>query len=206
MGPLPSPDDAPDPAPDDAQAHSLIATLLHRSGRPDAALAEYDRALDADPEHLPARFDRALLLYSLRRNEGANEMAALIDHARFEELLRADARAIRAYHYLAAARLRSRLPTEAVRAAEAGAARARLILKPNSPLVADSDYVLSRSLAASASYGGPEGLIECAAESFGHASRAEPGRFDHHFANDPAFDGARERITALLGLRPGSAP
>ncbi len=119
---LPSPDDAPDPAPDDAQAHSLIATLLHRSGRPDAALAEYDRALDADPEHLPARFDRALLLYSLRRNEGANEMAALIDHARFEELLRADARAIRAYHYLAAARLRSRLPTEAVRAAEAGAA------------------------------------------------------------------------------------
>lgn len=66
-------------APTDPQLNTNYANLLDAMGDPQTALAHYDRAIAADPRFLDARFNRAILLQKLGRNEEAlAEIDALI--------------------------------------------------------------------------------------------------------------------------------
>jgi len=58
-------------APNDAGAWNLKASVAHVSGNAEAALADYGKALDLNPEHLDARIGRAGLLMDLKRHQEA---------------------------------------------------------------------------------------------------------------------------------------
>lgn len=70
----------------DASAWNLLAAGEEEQGRFAAALAGYDSARRVDPRHVPARFNKALLLRRLERfREAADELAEVLaldpDHA-----------------------------------------------------------------------------------------------------------------------------
>ncbi len=90
---------------EDADFRTFLAERYFQQGRISDALAQYEAVLDKFPDHLRARYGRALMRRSLRKAGTDREFAALIDHPRFVELLHEDANAIRAFHYVASDRL-----------------------------------------------------------------------------------------------------
>ncbi|HWE36671.1 MAG TPA: protein kinase [Isosphaeraceae bacterium] len=99
--------------PVDARARYLRGRRLEAIGRVDAALAEFDRILETDPDDLDTRFARALLL--VRRGgpraggpldpEAARALDELIEHPRLDELLGREPLALRTFHLAARDRL-----------------------------------------------------------------------------------------------------
>lgn len=88
-------------ASDDPEARTLQAAGMAWDSRHSEAVAEYDRVLRADPDHLRARFQRATELRRLHPGSAIEEFAALIDHPRFEEVFHQQPTALRAFHYVA---------------------------------------------------------------------------------------------------------
>lgn len=199
-GPIPE-------ATEDVDIQALIAGQLHRAGRTDAALAAYDRVLAADPDHLSARYGRASLLRSQRRNEGASEFAVLIEHPRFEELIRLDPTMLRAIHMVVRYRLLEGAVAEARRLAERALRLARELGPPGgpeSPLVAESKYYLARVLVQGAAE--PSGCAIEVADLLEQAGRANPDILHKWFPRDRSFDAARPAIVArLAALREAEA-
>lgn len=62
-------------SPKDATAHMLYAMLLHSTSHQKQALAQYRKALEAEPNHVQARYNLGLLLVELEEYEEANEIA-----------------------------------------------------------------------------------------------------------------------------------
>ncbi len=87
--------------PDDYDHRAVLAASLAHDHRTAEALSEFDRVLEADPDHLRARYQRAVELYKDDRGAAIPEFASLIDHPRLEELFREEPAAIRAFHYVA---------------------------------------------------------------------------------------------------------
>ena len=90
-----------DDDPRDHGTRTILAALIGLADRPTEALAEYDKVLKSDPEHLLARYQRALLIHHTSPREALAEYSALIEHPRFEELFAEQPGAIRAFHYVA---------------------------------------------------------------------------------------------------------
>lgn len=72
-------------APGSADAHHLLGLATWRSGDPEAAIDVLDRAISLDPDHGPARANRALVSLALGRTERAEadlrRAIALLPHA-----------------------------------------------------------------------------------------------------------------------------
>ena len=62
-------------SPKDATAHMLYAMLLHSTNHQKQALTQYRKALEAEPNHVQARYNLGLLLVELEEYEEANEIA-----------------------------------------------------------------------------------------------------------------------------------
>ena len=71
----------------DPEARAALARGLRDRGQFREALVEIDKALAIGPEDMYNRLTRALILNKLKDPAGAEEMALIADHPKFEELL-----------------------------------------------------------------------------------------------------------------------
>src|SRR5262249_55416460 len=106
--------------PEDVDVRLLLAVRLEEAGRTELAVAELDTAVERNPDCLPARYDRAWLRRKLGHIEAEHDVAFLVAHPRFEDLLRESSDAIRAFHFTSRSLLREGRVAEAVQAARRG--------------------------------------------------------------------------------------
>ena len=206
---------AVDNDPGDHDGRAILAAIIALQGRTAEALSEYDRVLEADPEHLRARYQRALQLHRLDPEGAIAEYAALIDHPRFEELFREQPSAIRAFHYLATDLLNRGKVAEGLEIADRALAQVdrsrslrdetirarqnignRLDLFPRG----ETYYLLARlhAVAARKERGELDRAVAYLDRSF-----TVSGTFrDNWFANDRLFDGWRDEIGRRMNLGP----
>ncbi len=135
---------AVDPA--NPEARLVEANTLAGSGRLAEAVDRLDAVLRDRPEHLLARYNRAIYLRRLGRPETLAEYEAVIADPRFEELYREQPGAIQTFWVLAEDLIGLGRLDDAVAVAERGLAESeRTGLYP-----AESQYCLARARAASA--------------------------------------------------------
>ena len=82
------------------RSKTWLADSLKLSGREAEAVDLYRAAIGDDPSHLAARLQMAIELARVGRPEGYLELAALVDHPRFEEIYRDRPDGFRAFVYL----------------------------------------------------------------------------------------------------------
>lgn len=191
-----------DPTPAVAEAarpQALLAARLEREGRVEDALAAYDRAVQLDPEDLRARVGRAHLLMRERRNEARSEMADLVEHPRFEELVRQDPPTLRVFLYLVEFRLRGGDSAEAL-ALSGRALRLATSLDASRPLVpyliAEAQYARARALARGAA--DDPRRAQDAADLLRAAGKVDGKFLTDYFPRDDLFNAGRGPIEALL--------
>ncbi len=118
------------------QANALAATPSRR----DEALPLLDAVLREQPNHLPARYNRAIILREAGRPEALAEYQAVVDDPRFEEIYREQPGAIWAFAVIANDLINLGRVDEALTFAERGLAESeRTGLRP-----ADAHYALAR--------------------------------------------------------------
>jgi tetratricopeptide (TPR) repeat protein len=132
--------------PGDIAARSLLAARLQTAGYFDAALEEFDDVLEMNPDYLPARYSRAVLLRELQRDEAEREFSSLVEHPYLEALLREAPLTIRIFHHNSSDHLLHGRLQEAERVAKQGLANAVRLKK----LRAESHYALARVYAVGA--------------------------------------------------------
>ncbi|MDB5352822.1 MAG: serine/threonine protein kinase [Planctomycetota bacterium] len=184
-----------------ANIQALIAAQFERAGQTEKALEAFDRTIAGDPEHLWARHERARLLLSLRRNQGMNDMAAVVAHSRFEELVREQESVLCSVFYVVNWHLRMGATREARELAERALALSLNLREsglPESPMVAESRYALARTLAPDI-HAHPE-LVNRAADYLFLAGLTDTRLIDDRFGRDSIFDTARGPIVARLNF------
>jgi len=181
-----------DADPDDHRVRYELVRRLDNAGRAEDALAQCDAILAVDRDHLRARFYRATLLMKRGRGGAIPEFAAIVRHPRFEEFLRGNAVAIRAYHYLSRDHLDRGEVGQALDVARRGLAQAERFQM----MRGESHYCLARAYAAAAR--SDPAMIRPAAEHLNHASAIYADYLDSWFAGDPGFEGLRPNILALV--------
>ena len=82
------------------RAKTCLADFLVEEGRTDETLRLYDDAIASDPDHLNARFERAVELVKAGQATGYDELFALVDHPRFEEIYSYRPAAFRIFNHL----------------------------------------------------------------------------------------------------------
>ena len=87
--------------PSDLGTRATLGAMMAMDHQPAAAIAEFDRVLNADPGHLRARYQRASQLLHLDPADAIAELASVIDSPRFEELLVEEPMAYRAAYHVA---------------------------------------------------------------------------------------------------------
>jgi serine/threonine protein kinase/Tfp pilus assembly protein PilF len=177
--------------PEDVDLRAAIALQLIETGHPDDALAELDKALEIDPDHLRARYLRGGLLYEMRRDSAEADLAYLLDHPRLEELIRECDKAILAFYYESWMLLRRREVDKAVQVARRGLIHAQRYEKWQGEL----HYALARAYAYEAR-SKPERLV-LAASHLRSALHDHPDLREPWFAHDIVFDGRRAEIDRL---------
>jgi tetratricopeptide (TPR) repeat protein len=206
---------AVDNDPRDHDTRAVLAAAIAMQGRTAEAISEYDRVLEADPEHLRARFQRAVRLKRLDPERAIAEFATLIQHPRFEELFREDPKALRAFHYLATDLMERGKVTEGMEIADRALAQIdrsrslrdetirarhnagnRIDLFPRG----ETYYLLARlhAVAAQNDRGELDRAVACLARAF---AISEAFR-DDWFANDHIFDGWRDEISRRIDHPP----
>src|SRR5262249_17992014 len=160
----------------------------HSSGYDDEALTELNRVVELAPEHLRARFDRALLLRKMRRDgQGHDDFAYIMQHPRFEEFLQEADTADCVYQFHALNLLQLKRVDQALRVATEGLARAQRTGK----FCAESHYVLACAYAV-ASRNEPDYLSN-AMTHLDQAVDRYPA-FEQLFRRDSRFNGMRAKI------------
>ena len=149
--------------PTDEVYRILLARDLGSTNRTAEAIEQYDQILSISPDHLHARFQRAV--YNREQDYAGTiaEMAALIDHPRFEETFREHPSMIRAYHHVATDLLKKEKFAEAEAIAQRGLMAVRQSRSLRDDLIAarkqggeeiapeaESYYLLARINAAAA--------------------------------------------------------
>jgi serine/threonine protein kinase/tetratricopeptide (TPR) repeat protein len=182
------------------EAQSILGLFLEKDKRPDAAIEAYTKAIEYDPEDLRSRARRANLLVVRRKNEGINEMAAIILDRRYEELVREDEYMLRLCLFVA----EYQLANGAVDQARALAQRALDVAQhqrgarvAESPLVAESRYALARAIAPAAA-SDPK-AARLVADLLTQAAKIDKRYLSEKFVGDKFFDVARKQIAAALG-------
>jgi serine/threonine protein kinase/tetratricopeptide (TPR) repeat protein len=184
--------------PEETDVRALFADRLAVRGRTDEALAEYNHVLNQDPDHLPARYRRGMLLCGLDHDAATRDFSTLIEHPRLEELLRQDATAIRSFHHVSWHYLLKGQVSEAVAIAQRGVDHAGSLAEPH--LRAESHYALARALTLAART--DPALLSRAADHFRQA-RDDYGQptFDREFQDDPLIESLRPALLSLLDRR-----
>ena len=195
--------------PDDVDARAVLADGLLLSGRPAEALVEFDRVLEANPEHVRARLHRASEIYKTDPATAIAEYAALIESPKFEEVFRENPTSIRAFHLVANDLLNRGKLDEALEVAERALAhvlrsrsfrpdtlqsRAATGYRSDVSPRGESYYVLARIHAKMAETR-PEHL-DLLFEVLGRCFERNIGFRDKWLANDRRFDRFRGQIDA----------
>jgi eukaryotic-like serine/threonine-protein kinase len=203
---------------DNYDNRAIQAAVLSMQGRTAEALFEYDRVLEADPEHLRARYQRALQLKRLDPARAIVEYAALIEHPRFEELFREEPEAIRLFHHVSTDLMKRGKVAEGLKVAD----RALSLIALSRPL--SDKTILARRKAGSQLNLWPRGeTLYLMARLHAVAGRKDRGELDQvvdrldqafainpkfrdgWFANDRLFDEWRgeilERIPPVAAVR-----
>jgi serine/threonine protein kinase/Flp pilus assembly protein TadD len=178
--------------PEDVDLRTALAEHLRVTGHPDLALAEFDKVLEINPDHLRARCLRGGLLYALRRVEADGDLSYLLEHPRFDELIQQDDKALLAFHYDSWALLSKGEVEKALLVAGRGLAYANLFKR----MQGKSHYVLARINAASAR-SNPERL-EQAVTHLWSAFEFHPDYLRKWYGQDPLFDDQRGYIDRLI--------
>jgi serine/threonine protein kinase len=184
--------------PEDVDLRTTLALQLQQSGRPEAALVEYDKILEINPDHLRARYSRGRLLYDLRRDEADNDFSYLLDHPRFEELLRESDLALHAFYYESWALLQKGEVDRALQTALRGLENAHRF--KNREIQNELHYALARVYAVAAK--SDPRLLQQAADHLGVASLHQPKYLEQRFAVDPVFERQRTEIQRLVPQSP----
>jgi eukaryotic-like serine/threonine-protein kinase len=199
-------------APRDQATRATLGWMITLEDRPAAAIAEFDRVLDADPGHLRARYQRAGQLLGLDPASAIAELTAVIDNPRFEELLVEDPLAFRAFYHVATDLMARGKIAEALEVAGRGLvhvnrsrslgndaifarqkARNQAKISPRGEIY----YLLARIHAAAART--DRGHVDQVVENLGLAFVKSPKFRGGWFSNDHLFDGLRAEILDRIG-------
>jgi hypothetical protein len=147
------------------------------------------------PDHLRVRYLRGSLLYRTNYNEAHDDLAYLLEHPRFEELLLESDRPLHAFYYETCVLLHRGETDKALQVALRGLAYARRFT--NDEAQGEMHYALARVHAARA-----ESNSELLQMAIGHLVSAS--RYDRKylgedwFKRDPLFRRHRREIEAQL--------
>ena len=179
--------------PDEVTIRVRFANFLARMGRNDLAVAQTDRALALDPDHLLARYTRAVLRSKAGLDGAGGDVVLVAEHPDAERLVGSNPDAVEAFLYATNHLLRTGRADEALRVARRGA-----------QFAARTDLgswrgVLRFNLAQAllhASNGDPS-LLRQAFEELDAAHHLAPAFVREQVARDPAFDVLRKMFGAL---------
>jgi tetratricopeptide (TPR) repeat protein len=170
----------------------LANVNLLRNVPAERVLPDLDKALDADPDHILARYLRAVALRDLGRDNAGREFEIVVSHPRFDEFLLRVPVAVDAYQFLSEDLIKRGELDQAVRVAEHGLASAKTL----DTMVAESHYSVARAYAA-ASAARPDLLPRVAAE-LKETARLRPRLIVEGFETDAVFDAVRSRVRPRL--------
>jgi tetratricopeptide (TPR) repeat protein len=179
-------------APEDSNLRDNFGLQLAIQGREEEALDELGKVLEANPDHLPARFHRALVCLRLGRDSAYVDLMFLLENPRFEELIREDPSAIRVFHYLANDDIAKKRFAHAIELTE----RSLGFAEQQRSMLGEAHYATARAYAAGA--GAHPEFIREAARHLNAADAVNQTFLDAWFEQDDAFRDTRERLQPLL--------
>ena len=165
---------------------------------PDAALAEFDKVLEINPDHLRARYFRGGLLYRSHPSEAEIDLSYLLEHPRFEELLRESDKFLHAFYYDTWALLQKGAVDQALQVAQRGLSLAYQL--KSKEMQAELHYALARVYAVAAKSDPKQ--FQQAVENLGIAFRHHDKYREQWFPDDPFFEGRRKEIELLVPKTP----
>jgi serine/threonine protein kinase len=181
--------------PEDGDAGRAVAVALQQERDTENALAAYNQVLDINPDHLLARYDRGMLLYTRHRGEADADFSYLLGHPRFSELVGENRVVLHAFYAESSELLEKGAADQAVSVAERGLAYARRL--GDAMLQAHLHYALARAYAVSAKTA-PE-LLQKAAGHLYIAAQYHRGYLGSNaFWVDRFFSGQRAEIARLV--------
>jgi tetratricopeptide (TPR) repeat protein len=148
--------------PEDVDLRTALAVQLYDTGQKEAALAEFGKVLEINPDHLRARYFRGGLLYEMDREEAEVDFSYLLNHPRFGELLRESDLTLHAFSYSSWLQLNRGETDRAILVALRGLEYARNA--GSKSIQGELHYALARGYAAAAR-STPERLQNAAAHS-----------------------------------------
>ena len=184
--------------PEDVDLRTALASQLLEMGHVDAALAEFDRVLAINPDHLRARYSRGTLLYNLSRDEADDDFSYLLKHPRFEELRRESDDTLHAFYYDSWALLQKGQVDRALQVAQRGRSLAYQL--KSKEMQAELHYSLARVYAVVAK-SDPK-LFPQVVENLAIAFHHHRKYLEQWFMDDPFFEGRRREIEFLVRRTP----
>ena len=181
--------------PEDVDLRATLALQHQRYGRPQAALAEYNTILEIDPDHLRARYCRGILLYRSHPGEADVDFSYLLEHPRFEELLRESSEMLQAFYCESALLLHKGATDQALQVACRGLAYATRF--NDRQLESRMHYALARAYAIAAR-SASEQLQQAATHLLMASQYSREYLGPEWFYVDHLFDGQREQILQLM--------
>jgi tetratricopeptide (TPR) repeat protein len=180
--------------PGDVDLRLVVAGRLRDRGYPQAALEELNSILEVKPDHLVARYNRAVLLRKLHQDGADRDFAFLVDHPQLENLLRYNGYAIRIFQHNSLDQLRQGRLQEAEQVALWGLEQAnrRKMLRE------EAHYALARVYAVGART--HPGWSALAITHLQAALRNES--IQKWFDRDPLLAGQRSDLLAALQQAP----
>ena len=207
-----------DESPRDPKGRMALGSMYASEHRSADAVAEFDRVLDANAEHLRARYQKAGQLFRLDPDAAIVEFTSVIGDPRFEELLTEDPFAFHSWYYVATNLMERGKITEALDVAERSlvhanrsrvlgkdvreAMLARQTPKEKGPISlsprGQTYYLLARIHAAAAATdrGHVDQVIENLRLAFARSRRFRESWFE----KDRHFDGLRAELNDRLGI------
>ncbi len=181
--------------PEDVDLRAALALHHQTNGRLQAALAEYNTILAIDPDHLWARYERGLLFYTWHRDGADGDLSYVLEHPRFEELLRVSNVRLQAFYYDSSVLLKSGATDKAMQVAWRGLTYARRF--NDRQLESRMHYALARAYAITARSASEE--VEQAATHLHIASQYSREYLGPEwFYSDRFFEGQHAEIAQLI--------
>ena len=185
--------------PEDVDLRAALARQHQSNGRVQAALAEYNTILEIDPDHLRARYCRGILLYDGHRGEAEADFSYLLEHPRFEELLRESSVTLQAFYCDSSELLQRGATDKALQVAWRGLTYARRF--KDRRLESRMHYALARAFAI-AGKSASEQLEQAATHLLLASQYSREYLGPEWFSGDRFFEGQREEIAQLLPQYP----
>jgi serine/threonine protein kinase len=183
--------------PEELDFRTVLASEVYNAGERELAAAELTKALLIDPDHLAARFRRAIQAVEAQRyDEAERDLEVVLYHPDLFEYLSQNPSRIRWFHTMTCRYLDSGRVEEARRIAR----RALDLAISLRILRGESHFYLARACAVDGR-SNPESIAE-AAKQLHNAFVAHPFYKDRNYLRDPTFDPVRVQIDAALQRMP----